>query len=83
MLKKSLNAGSAGLLLFVFSQVFWGCAASLPAKTNLVGPKTYKHTMDIRVNGFRRTYRVHIPARYRPEKPFPLRLCHNKDFFIH
>lgn len=68
---KLLNAGLAGLFLIVFSQVLWGCAATLPVK-NLTGPKTYKHTMDVRVNGFRRTYLAHIPTGYNPEKPLPL-----------
>ena len=38
----------------------------------LVGPKTYQGAVDIRLNGFRRTYLVHIPPGYRPEIPLPL-----------
>lgn len=35
-----------------------GCSASLPQANRLEGPKTYQGAVDIRINGFRRTYLV-------------------------
>ena len=48
-----------------------GCATSLP-KDHVEGGKTYKNAVDIRINGFRRTYLVHIPSGYKPETPLTL-----------
>jgi polyhydroxybutyrate depolymerase len=41
-------------------------------KGPVVGPKTYKNSVDIEINGFRRTYLVHVPPGYSPETPLPL-----------
>ena len=47
------------------------CASSLPKDTPQ-GPKTYKNKMDIRIMGTRRSYLVHVPPDYTPQKPLPL-----------
>ena len=60
-----------GIILIVLALVCTGCTASLP-KDHPVGPKTYKNSMDIRIMGARRTYLVHIPSGYNPQKPLPL-----------
>jgi len=57
--------------LFTLSQFPAGCATSLP-KDHVEGGKTYKNAVEIRINGFRRTYLVHIPSGYKPETPLPL-----------
>jgi polyhydroxybutyrate depolymerase len=59
------------VLLFVF-QLPTGCRSTLPQDNHFVGPKTYRGAVDIRINGFRRTYLVHIPSGYKPEIPLPL-----------
>lgn len=59
------------LFLFILSEFPVGCTATLP-KDHIMGPKTYEGTVDIRINGFRRTYLVHVPSGYRPEIPVPL-----------
>ena len=60
-----------GIILIFLALVYTGCTASLP-KDHPVGPKTYKNSMDIRIMGARRTYLVHIPSGYNPQKPLPL-----------
>lgn len=62
---------STWMALLLFSFMLSGCTAKLPMQ-NLVGPKTYRETVDIKVNGFKRTFRVHVPAGYTPEKNYPL-----------
>jgi polyhydroxybutyrate depolymerase len=59
------------IFLFILSLFPAGCATSLP-KDQAEGGKTYKNAVDIRINGFRRTYLVHIPSGYKPETPLPL-----------
>ena len=59
------------IFLFTLSLFPAGCATSLP-KDQAEGGKTYKNAVDIRINGFRRTYLVHIPSGYKPEAPLPL-----------
>lgn len=68
---KVLKTGLTGLFLIILIQVLFACAATLPVK-HLTGPATYKQTMNIRVNGFRRSYLVHLPDGYHPGKPHPL-----------
>lgn len=36
------------------------------------GPATFKRVLDIRTNGFRRNYLVHVPSGYRPDVSLPL-----------
>ena len=60
-----------GILLFAVSLFHSGCSSTLP-KNHPVGPKTYKNSLTMPTNGSRRTYRVHIPADYSPQKPLPL-----------
>jgi len=60
-----------GMLLAALIAFSSGCAETLPGD-HLVGPRTYKNTVDIRINGFRRTYLVHIPSGYKPGNPLPL-----------
>jgi polyhydroxybutyrate depolymerase len=69
--KKAFGTVSIGWFLAIFIQVLSGCASNIPEK-NLTGAETYKQTMDLRVNGFRRSYLVHLPAGYQPDKPYPL-----------
>jgi len=63
--------GPAGILLIILSQLMAGCTMTLP-KHNIIGPKTYKNSMDIHIGGTRRSYLVHIPSGYDPQKPLPL-----------
>jgi polyhydroxybutyrate depolymerase len=60
-----------GIIFIVLSLLFSGCTASLP-KDHPAGPKTYKNSLDIRIMGARRTYLVHIPSDYNPQKSLPL-----------
>ncbi|MFC1856853.1 alpha/beta hydrolase family esterase [Thermodesulfobacteriota bacterium] len=72
MIRKIIvKIGPAGIFLMILSQFLIGCRTPLP-KEHIVGPKTYKNTVDIRINGFRRTYLVHIPPGYTPQNPLPL-----------
>lgn len=48
-----------------------GCMVSLPLHPE-AGPRTYKNYMGPGFNGVRRSYLVHIPPDYNPEKPMPL-----------
>lgn len=60
-----LFACAAALLLIT------SCRATLPAQP---GPQaaTYTASVDLRVHGFRRTYRVHLPPAYSSVKPLPM-----------
>jgi polyhydroxybutyrate depolymerase len=58
------------LLLFLCLLVV-GCTTGLPQGTG-IGPRTFKNTVDIEINGFRRTYLVHVPTGYTPDIPLPL-----------
>ena len=69
--KNAFKVGPTGVLLCLLIQLLAGCASSLPEK-NLSGAETYKQTMNIRVNGFRRSYLVHLPEGYHAGKPHPL-----------
>ncbi len=68
---KWAKIGLAGIFLIILSQLLAGCTSTLP-KTDIAGPKTYKNSMDIRIDGTRRSYLVHIPSGYDHEKPLPL-----------
>ena len=70
-LNMGAKIGLAGVILMILSQFLIGCTTSLPKK-HIVGPKTYKNKVDIRISGFRRTYLVHIPPDYNPQNPLPL-----------
>ena len=59
------------IFLFILSFFQAGCATSL-SKDHVEGGNTYKNAVDLRINGFRRTYLVHIPSGYKPETPLPL-----------
>jgi len=48
-----------------------GCA-NLPRADKLGDGKTYRVIMDADADGYQRSYRVHIPADYRPAEPLPL-----------
>jgi polyhydroxybutyrate depolymerase len=41
-------------------------------KDNIVGPRTYKNTTDLRIGGKGRSYLVHIPSGYDHERRLPL-----------
>ena len=60
-----------GIGLTIIVQLLLGCMSPLP-KDHPAGSKTYKNTVDIKINGFRRTYLVHIPPGYHPQNPLPL-----------
>ncbi|MBS3756504.1 MAG: prolyl oligopeptidase family serine peptidase [Desulfobacterales bacterium] len=64
----------AGALLMAAAGSFWlsGCTPMLSKKAEPAGGMTYKARVDMRINGFRRTYRVHVPPGYRAEHPLPL-----------
>ena len=70
-LNMGAKIGLVGIFLMILSQFLIGCTTSLP-KQHIVGPKTYKNKVDIRINGFRRTYLVHIPPDYNSQNPLPL-----------
>ena len=48
-----------------------GCAPTLENSKNL-GGKSIRKKMKMRAGGFQRSYRVHIPKGYDPEKAYPL-----------
>jgi len=60
-----------GILLIILSLLLVGCLKTLP-KYNILGPNTFKNSMDIRIDGVRRSYLVHIPSGYDHKKPLPL-----------
>jgi polyhydroxybutyrate depolymerase len=72
-MKKNTSAdiGRVMIVLFILSVFSAGCATTLP-RDHIVGQKTYKNTVDLRINGFRRTYLVHVPPGYPSETPLPL-----------
>ncbi|MBT8341371.1 MAG: hypothetical protein HKP58_10800, partial [Desulfatitalea sp.] len=51
--------------------LFSGCTPMLPKHP---GPtaRTYKAKVDLRLNGFKRTYRIHLPPDYTGHTPLPL-----------
>ena len=65
----TLSIMSFALILIFFA--YNGNAASLPGYED-TKPGTYKHKIDRRVNGFRRSYLIHIPKNYDQSKPTPL-----------
>lgn len=69
--RNAMRKALTGICLIMLSQFFLACTSTWP-KDHLVGPKTFKNTVDIKINGFRRTYLVHIPTGYHPEHPLPL-----------
>ena len=64
--------GLLGFVLLMICQFPIGCTSSMPKGDRLTGPKTYQGAVNIRINGFRRTYLVHIPPGYSPQTPLPL-----------
>lgn len=60
-----------GVGLIIIVQLILGCMSTLP-KDHPKGSKTYKNTVDIKINGFRRTYLVHVPTGYHPQNALPL-----------
>ena len=63
---------TTGIVLLSVGVFVAGCASNLPRSHRVVGPKTYLGKVDIRINGFRRTYRVHIPPGYHADIQLPL-----------
>lgn len=59
------------MLLLILGLGAAGCAAGLP-RGPISGPNTYKESVELTVNGFRRTYLVHVPTGYRPDTVLPL-----------
>lgn len=67
---------SIALRLFLFMLplvgiVAGGCTGKLPTGT-IAGQKTYSGSVDMKLNGFRRTYLVHVPPAYSRDAPLPL-----------
>jgi len=60
---------SAGLLILTL--ILPACTASLK-KGHAEGPKTYQITLDGWFDDYRRSYLIHIPRGYTPEKALPL-----------
>ncbi|MFP4085951.1 MAG: alpha/beta hydrolase family esterase [Desulfobacteraceae bacterium] len=48
-----------------------GCTKTIPSDP-ITGPSTYEQEMDLQVNGFNRTYRVHVPVGYESKAALPL-----------
>jgi polyhydroxybutyrate depolymerase len=59
------------VLLLILSQAVLGCVTELP-RDRVSGPLTYQGSVDILLNGFRRTYLVHVPTGYRAGNALPL-----------
>lgn len=70
-LKSMMDRTRTLLLMLVLCSLVVGCMASLP-QGPVVGPKTYKNRVNIEINGFRRTYLVHVPPGYSTDTPRPL-----------
>ena len=58
-------------LLLLGGLVVTACTPGLPRQPS-GQPMTYEAKVDIRLNGFRRTYRVHLPPGYGKAQPLPL-----------
>jgi polyhydroxybutyrate depolymerase len=59
------------MLLIMSGLCLFGCSPMLD-KSHLKGGSTYTGKLNIRYNGFLRSYRLHIPTRYEPGRPMPL-----------
>lgn len=59
------------LILWISGLIFSGCAPHLPARPG-PEPQTYKAKVAMRIHGFQRTYKVHLPAGYRADNPLPM-----------
>ncbi len=59
------------LTVLVFSGLLTGCTPALP-QFPTKGAVTYKAAVDMRFHGFRRTYLVHLPPAYDPERLLPM-----------
>jgi len=58
-----------GAVLFLL--LFTACAKTLPPN-GVPASKTYEQELDIKANGFYRSYLVHVPPRYDGKEPLPL-----------
>jgi polyhydroxybutyrate depolymerase len=68
---KTVDIRLAVIFPMVLGILLGGCMATLPLHP-AGGPRTYKNYMGLGFNGVRRSYLVHIPAGYDPDKPSPL-----------
>jgi polyhydroxybutyrate depolymerase len=66
-----MKGSGTAIISILLTLLYSGCLANLP-KDHPAGPKTYKRSIDIRIMGARRTYLVHIPSNYNPQKPLPM-----------
>lgn len=59
------------LLMFIFAMTLSGCATTFPRMSGK-NTNTYKASVDIRYNGVKRTYLVHLPPGYDARHPLPM-----------
>jgi polyhydroxybutyrate depolymerase len=59
------------LLVVLAVSAALGCTAAL-REGRVRSGTTYRQKLDLRFNGFRRSYRVHVPGKYDPNLPTPL-----------
>ena len=69
--RKNRRTLLAALLVGFMSLPLSGCASSLENSKNL-GGQSVRKKMKMRAGGFHRSYRVHIPKGYDPQKAYPL-----------
>ena len=49
-----------------------GCATTFPLPDRLDGGRSYEVSMAVAMQGYNRSYRLHVPKGYRGERPMPL-----------
>lgn len=69
--KSKFSTAVAGTGLIALVLMLFACAASLKTG-HAEGSKTYKVTLQKRFDGYRRSYLIHLPLGYTPEKALPL-----------
>ena len=70
-LNASVKISWASIISIFLVPFLAGCMSSLPSHP-IAGPRTYKNHLGMGFNGVRRSYLVHVPSGYGPEKPLPL-----------
>lgn len=62
----------SGYLLVLFAAVLAAGCATVPGADGFAPGRSYTVDLPGERDGFRRTYRVHVPTGYRPDEPAPL-----------